>query len=85
MERGPGGGGHQVRETVPLKRGKISIFMVDTFLLNCTIHFRSPGGVLQWHRFLFLLLHIVSATFSIFVREWKTIIIYNVHVDTLLS
>ncbi len=65
MERGPGGGGHQVqsRDIVPLKRGKISIFMVDTFLLNCTIHFRSPGGVLQWHRF--LLLHIVSATSSI--------------------
>jgi hypothetical protein len=56
--------------------------MVHTFLLNCTIHFRSPEGVLQWHRF--LLLHIVSATFSIFVREWKTIIIYNVQYMKIL-
>jgi hypothetical protein len=74
MERGPGGGGHQVRsrETVPLKRGKISIFMVDTFLLNCTIHFRSPKGVLQWHRF--LLLHIVSATSSILCESGKPLL-----------
>ncbi len=74
MERGPGGAGHQVhsRETVPLKRGKISIFMVHTFLLNCTIHFRSPGRVLQWHRF--LLLHIVSATFSILRESGKPLL-----------
>jgi hypothetical protein len=80
MERGPGGGGHQVhsRETVPLKRGKISIFMVHTFLLNCTIHFCSPEGVLQWHRF--LLLHIVSPTFSILCESGKPFIIYNGHV-----
>jgi hypothetical protein len=51
MERGPGGGGHQVhsRETVPLKRGKISIFRNCPFKKRKNLRFYGGHFSVELH------------------------------------